>query len=86
MKVTPEIVKEHLPKIIDLLEQTEDWSDENLKNLIVNYNKENWLKNWQTLWPIRAILSWVEASPGAFELLQILGKDESLKRLRGFVN
>ena len=85
MKVTKEIVKEHLPKIIELLEKTEDWSDENLKNLIVSYNKENLLKNWQTLWPIRAILSGVEASPGAFELLQILGKEESLKRLRNFV-
>jgi hypothetical protein len=41
MKVTEEVVKKHLPKIIELLENTQDWSDENLKNLIVSYNKEN---------------------------------------------
>jgi len=85
MKVSEEIVKEHLPKIINLLEEVDNWDEDTLKNLIVNYNKENWLKNWQTLWPIRAILSWVEASPGAFELLQILGKQESLKRLKNYL-
>lgn len=86
MKVTEEIVKTHLPKIIDILEKTEDWNDENLKNILINYNKENWLKNWQTLWPIRAILSGVEASPGAFELLSILWKKESLDRLKKFIS
>jgi glutamyl-tRNA synthetase len=84
MKVTEEIIREHLPKIIEKLEKLEDWSEENLKQLLVEYNKENWLKNWQTLWPIRAILSWVEASPGAFELMRILWKDETLKRLKKF--
>jgi len=86
MKVTEEVVKKHLPKIIELLENTQDWSDENLKNLIVSYNKENWLKNWQTLWPIRAILSWVQASPGAFELMVILWKQESINRLKKRIN
>jgi hypothetical protein len=54
--------------------------------LIVSYNKENWLKNWQTLWPIRAILSWVQASPGAFELMVILWKQESINRLKKRIN
>jgi len=85
MKVTEDIVKEHLPKIISELENLQDWTDESLKQLLVSYNKENWLKNGQTLWPIRAILSGVEASPGAFELLQILGKKESLERLKKFL-
>ena len=85
MKVTEEIVKEHLPKIIEELEKLEDWNEENLKNLLINYNKENWLKNGQTLWPIRAILSGVQASPGAFELMRILGKKESLERLNKYL-
>ena len=82
MKVTPEVIKEHLPKIIEKLEQIENWNIENLKQFLINYNKENWLKNGQILWPIRAILSGVEASPGAFELMEILWKEETLKRLK----
>ena len=86
MKVSPEIVSQHLPKIIEKLEALDDWDVENLKNLLINYNKENWLKNGQTLWPIRAMLSWVEASPGAFELMEILGKAETIKRLKTRLN
>jgi phosphopantothenate synthetase len=41
MKVTEEIIREHLPKIIEKLEKLEDWSEENLKQLLVEYNKEN---------------------------------------------
>ncbi len=84
MKVTKELVQEHLPKLIDLLENVETWNEENLKETLINYNKENWLKNGQTLRPIRSVLSWVQASPWAFELLLILWKEESLDRLRRF--
>jgi Tfp pilus assembly protein PilP len=45
MKVTPEIVETHLPKIIAQLEKLEDWNMDNLKQLLINYNKENNLKN-----------------------------------------
>ena len=82
MKVNEDIIQNHLPKIISQLENLNDWTEDNLKQLIIAYNKENNLKNWQTLWPIRAILSGVEASPGAFELMLILWKDESIKRLK----
>jgi len=85
MKVTKELVQENLSKLIDLLENIETWDEETLKESLINYNKENWLKNGQTLWPIRSILSWVQASPWAFELLLILWKEESLERLRNYL-
>lgn len=37
------------------------------------------------LWPIRAALTGAAASPGAFEMLHILGKGEALERLRSVV-
>jgi len=86
MKVSKEIVKTHIPTLIKKLEKLESWDEESLKDLIIIYNKENWLKNWQTLWPIRSILSWVQASPGAFELMLIFWKDETLKRLKKFIS
>jgi glutamyl/glutaminyl-tRNA synthetase len=53
---------------------------------LVSFIKAKELKNGQVLWPLRAILTWVEASPGAFEMLTILWKEESLLRLKNFVN
>ncbi len=34
------------------------------------------------LWPLRAALSGKEASPGPFEIMEVLGKEETLKRLK----
>ena len=84
MKVTSELVKQILPEIIQVLQNIDekDWNEENLKQVLISYIKEKNLKNWQVLWPIRAILTGVEASPWAFEMLYILGKKESLKRLK----
>ena len=33
------------------------------------------------LWPLRAALTGLEASPGPFEILEVLGKKESLARI-----
>jgi len=86
MKVSEEIVKTHIQALIENLEKLENWNEEVLKDIIITYNKENGLKNWQTLWPIRAILSWVQASPWAFELMVILWKIETIKRLKNFIS
>lgn len=86
MKVTEDIVKTHMPVLFKKLEEIEEWNEDNLKDLFINYNKENWLKNWQTLWPVRSVLSWVKASPWAFELMYILWKQETLNRLKKFIN
>jgi glutamyl/glutaminyl-tRNA synthetase len=57
MKVSKELVKEQLPKLVELLENIENWNEETIKQTLITYNKENNLKNGQTLWPIRSILS-----------------------------
>jgi len=64
----------------------EEWTLENLKQKLLDFVKTQGLKNGQVLWPLRAILTGVEASPWAFEMLYILGKTESLKRLNYFYN
>ncbi len=40
----------------------------------------------ELLWPLRASLSGKAASPGPFEIMEILGKEETLKRLEIAVN
>jgi len=39
-------------------------------------------KPFEVLWPLRVALTGQKASPGVFEILEILGKKESLKRIK----
>lgn len=88
MKATPEIVAWFLPDVIDLLNHLDEWhwTEETIKDQLISFIKAKGLKNGQVLRPLRAILTGVEASPGAFEMLYVLGKEESLIRLKEFVN
>lgn len=48
---------------------------------VKNYISSNSLSNGNVLWPLRTALSGKDKSPSPFELLWVLGKDESLKRI-----
>lgn len=87
MAVTKELMQDVLPELIERLEHMADVdrNEEAIKELLIAYIGEKGLKNGQILWPLRAILTWTEASPGAFEMMTVLGKDESLKRLKDFL-
>ncbi|MDO8650437.1 MAG: glutamate--tRNA ligase, partial [Candidatus Berkelbacteria bacterium] len=39
------------------------------------------IKDGELLWAVRVALSGRDASPGAFELLSVIGKEESIERL-----
>ena len=82
MKTNPEISLEVLNKIIPVLEGFEDYTNDALYNLLCGFAKENGYKNGQILWPIRTALSGKQMTPaGATEILEVLGKEESMKRL-----
>lgn len=76
-------VKENLQVIYDLLEKIaeSDWLKEIIEKDIISYLKEKELKVGDYLWPTRVALTGREASPGPFEVAEVLGKEESLKRL-----
>lgn len=46
-----------------------------------NTAQDNDLKAGEMLWAVRVALTGKEASPGVFELLEVFGKDESLRRI-----
>jgi glutamyl/glutaminyl-tRNA synthetase len=76
-----------LPDCIDLLEHLSDEqrTEDTIKEELISFIQAKELKNGQVLWPLRAILTGVEASPGAFEMLYVLGKEESMVRLKEYV-
>jgi glutamyl-tRNA synthetase len=83
MKVDEDTAKLALEKSIEvfLLIKEENFNSETLKEKLIEKIKELGLKNGQMLWPIRSALTGVPFSPGAFEVAEVLGKQESLNRL-----
>ncbi len=75
-------------QVLDLLETTleslggKDWSVETIKDVLMEEAKKNDLKTGQMLWPLRAALTGLPFSPGAFEVAAALGKEKTIKRLQ----
>ncbi|MBT3293380.1 glutamate--tRNA ligase [Candidatus Peregrinibacteria bacterium] len=85
-KVTLDIVPKILSVIIEDLNCLGggelDWNLENLKTTLFALAESKGYKNGQILWPMRAILTGLPYSPGAFEVAEILGREETLDRLK----
>lgn len=73
---------ENLTKVLPNLEAIEDWSAENIEAAIRKYSDESGQKLGKIAQPLRAALTGTTVSPGIFELIQVLGRDETIKRIR----
>ena len=83
MKTTMESSLEQLEKILPVLDGVDDWSNDNLYEILKSYAAEEGIKNGQILWPIRTAVSGKQMTPGgATELMEILGHDESVIRIK----
>lgn len=71
-----------LKTVTERLEALSDWNAEAIKELLINLATELELKNGTVMWPARIAASGQTVTPGgAVEILDILGKDETLRRL-----
>ena len=74
-----EVLKEVLP----LFEAQEDYSNDALYSLLMNYVEKKGCKNGFALWPVRTAVSGKQMTPcGATEMMEILGKEESVERIK----
>ena len=67
---------------LPLIESADYASLDTVKTPLLTAIADAGKKNWQILWPLRIALAGEEFSPGAFELAYILGRDESVKRIK----
>ena len=82
-KSTRESSRVVLDAVMPLLESLEAWSNEGLFEVLKAFAMEQGFKVGTVMWPIRTALSGQETSPGgATELAALLGKDESLRRIK----
>jgi len=71
-----------LKDVLPLLKAQDDFSNDALFALLSEYGKEKEYKTGFVMWPIRIALSGRQMTPaGATEIMEVLGKDESIKRL-----
>ncbi len=83
MKTSAESSLEVLQELLPLLEAQEDYSNDALYALLTDYAAKKGCKNGYVLWPVRTAVSGKQMTPcGATEMMEIVGKEESLKRIR----
>ena len=83
MKTTRESSLETLREVLPILEAQEDYSNDALYEALSRYVTEKGIKTGFVMWPIRIAVSGKQMTPaGATEILEVLGKEESLKRIQ----
>ena len=83
MKTNPENSLEALNEILPVLERIDNWTQESLHDSMINLAQTLELKNGRILWPLRVAVSGKQFTPGGgIEISFILGKDETLKRVK----
>ncbi len=83
IKTTAESSLAVLTDLLPRLEATDDYSRNGIEALLMGYIAEKGIKNGQGLWPVRTAVSGKQMTPGgAYEIMEILGKEESLRRIR----
>ncbi len=83
MKTNSESSLEVLTELLPVLEAQEDYSNDALYQTLVSYVEKKGCKNGYVMWPLRTAVSGKQMTPGgATELMEVLGKEESLQRIR----
>lgn len=83
MKSTSETSLQVLKDVLPLLEAQEDFSNDALYETLSKYVEEKGVKTGFVMWPIRTAVSGKQMTPaGATEIMEVLGKEEALARIR----
>lgn len=83
MKTTVESSLTVLKEVLPVLEEQTDYSNDALYKSLVTIVNEKGYKNGYLMWPIRTAASGKQMTPaGATEILEVLGKDETIARIK----
>ena len=83
MKTDSENSLEALKETLPVLEDVDDWTMENIHNALFGLIEKLEVKNGRILWPLRVAVSGKQFTPGGgVELAEILGKEETIKRIK----
>ena len=82
-KTNPEVCKAMLEAAIPMLESLPTWTVETVHDGLISLAEKLEVKNAKLMWPVRIAAAGKLVTPGgAVEICAILGKEETLRRLR----
>ena len=83
MKTNTETSLQVLEEILPTLEALDDYTNDSIYTAISAFTADKGYKNGYVLWPIRTAVSGKQMTPaGATEIMEIIGKDESIARIK----
>ena len=83
MKTTKENSLETLKEVLPILEEQDDFSNDALFEALSKYVADKGVKTGFVMWPIRTAVSGKQMTPaGATEIMEVLGKEESIRRIK----
>ena len=86
MKTNEETSLEVLKEILPRLEAWDDYSNDALFGLLKGFAEEKGYKNGNVMWSLRTEVSGKQMTPaGATEIMEIIGKEETLKRVKAAI-
>jgi len=60
-----------------------DWTEQNIHDTLIGLAEKREVKNATLMWPLRIALAGKVVTPGgAVEICHILGKDETIRRIK----
>ena len=74
-----------LEKVVELVNQTEDFSVENLQVNIKGWITDNEIGFGKVMMPLRLALVGALQGPDVFDIMFLIGKDESVKRIKNLI-
>ena len=82
-KVTPDVARDMLSGIVSALSGVFEWNNDALYAALTAYAEQSGIKSGAVLFVARAAVSGLSVTPGgATEIMEILGKNETLARLQ----
>lgn len=82
-KVTPELAREIMPKVLECLTAVCDWNNDALFSALSELSATLGVKSGAVLWCVRIAVSGMSVTPGgATEIMEALGKEESIARIK----
>ncbi len=85
-KCNPEKSLAILEELLPLAQAQEDYSNDALYEMLKGYATEKGYKPGLVMWPVRTAVSGKQMTPGgATEIMEIIGKEETLERMRAAI-
>lgn len=83
MKTNCDTALDALTRSLPVMEAIEDWRFDVLHDALFKLIADMGVKNGYVLWPVRVAISGKQFTPGgAFEIAEIIGKDDTIARMK----